>query len=1263
MKLKFTFISIFLLVSMLLTNLMAQCQVSTTIQPAQSNGMLNCIQPAILLQALSTGTGNVSNYTYLWNTGQNSEVITVNTPGVYTVTATNPAGGCTATANFVVVANFTLPSITISASNTTIPCGQTATLIASGADSYQWSDGSQSVTDIIQTGGTYTVVGTSIQSGCTETASITIQQQAYLCGIGTASITSFAGTIITCNDPAMDLSADITGGTSNPNSLTYQWSNGETNRLATVTQSGTYTVTVTDASAGATCSRTASINITRNTTKPVVTITPNPVNIPCGQSAVLTATSTTPNLDYYWQNSLQPNNLLTVNLAGTYIATGVNPINGCSGTASVIVQTNNLIVSNSFLNPVCNGSNGTATAMVSNGVAPFTYLWSTGAQTQTITNLPQGVYIVTVTDATGCSNTHALTLANQATQFQLSVTGTNVSACGSGNSGSSQAFVNGQINNTQYTYIWSNGATTSFINNLQVATYTVTATAAGGCGTATATTTIINNTNSFFIGKEVIDNINTPTSDILTVSGHGTATITNVNQIKSVFTNLEHSFMGDLIIDLICPNGQTTNLKSGTGGNTFLGTPCAQTSVTDRPGIYALYQWSPSATVPMENGTTHLVTNICSTNTRQSLNTGVYAAVGGFNNLVGCPIDGNWTLKITDRSAIDNGYFEYWGLSFGGVCNSNENYAHLPTTNPSSGVTFTGSATINASGLLTHASGGYHHISASTGSCQDSLTIFIPNTNFSISSIAANCGQSNGSATVTLAAGSTAQWSNGATGATATNLAPGWYSVTVSSASCTEHQNFEVQMLTTCKATIKGTVVRDANANCQKETTETVGDNLLITCTNTATGITTYDYTNATGDYIFVVDTGRYVITYAVGYCNGWDLLCPSSGNISVYAALANTIYRNNNFYTAPTANGTDLSIAVYSTPPQPGFVQHYYIYPNLSSGIINATTTFNWDARFTNFTIVSGAQPTSIVGNTATWNIPVAAGNSTTIHAIVYVPTSVPIGVNTHGSAAISFAGVDVCPANNTVAWCQLTTNAYDPNDKQLISEHNDDGSVTAANTPLRYNINFQNLGTAVAYNVRVDDALDLSRVDAKTIRLVGSSAPCELEWKGTNTLIFHFKNINLDFAANNDAASRGWVQFEVMPKAGTVYNNTMAVNNTASIVFDYNAAIVTNTVHTAFVSYVGTEELTAQNISLEVYPNPTDGAINARFTLNDSEAITASITDIAGKTVAVLYNGTATEGVNTLTYDTQSLAAGMYHLIIQTSRGIVAKKIAVVK
>jgi sugar lactone lactonase YvrE len=150
--------------------------------------------------------------------------------------------------------------------------------------------------------------------------------------------------------------------------------------------------------------------------------------------------------------------------------------------------------------------------------------------------------------------------------------------------------------------------------------------------------------------------------------------------------------------------------------------------------------------------------------------------------------------------------------------------------------------------------------------------------------------------------------------------------------------------------------------------------------------------------------------------------------------------------------------------------------------------------------------------------------------------------------------------PGPETAEDCQPIRDSYDPNDKQVVPTGTTAQHYTPTGAPLRYQIRFQNTGTDDAYRVEVVDTL-AADLDLRTLRLATASHPFRLAVSGHGrpVLTFTFDNINLPPAARNEAASNGFVQFSIQPKAGLAARTL--IENHADIYFDYNPPVRTNT------------------------------------------------------------------------------------------------------
>jgi formylglycine-generating enzyme required for sulfatase activity/Leucine-rich repeat (LRR) protein len=198
-----------------------------------------------------------------------------------------------------------------------------------------------------------------------------------------------------------------------------------------------------------------------------------------------------PGATYQWSTG-EANSIISVSNSGSYIVT-VTSSEGCDIVDDIMVtSTPPTAAMIDFQNtPSCNGeSNGSITVDV-NFPATSTYLWSNGATTQTLNNIPAGQYAVTVTDPFGCEVLASGTLTQPPALD--AVINSDISFCPDNNNGSAIAIVDGGT--PPYEYLWTNGQTTSTIDALSSGTYGFTATDDNGCSYESSFTISLNTDN------------------------------------------------------------------------------------------------------------------------------------------------------------------------------------------------------------------------------------------------------------------------------------------------------------------------------------------------------------------------------------------------------------------------------------------------------------------------------------------------------------------------------------------------------------------------------------------------------------------------------------------------------------------------------------------------------------------------------------------------------------------------------------------------
>jgi len=309
--------------------------------------------------------------------------------------------------------------------------------------------------------------------------------------------------VVDANCGGSDGSITVTASLGTP-PYNYSWNDpgSQTTATASSLPAGTWTCTVTDANG---CTNTVSATVADLSGAIVTTSGTNATCLGClDGTATATATGGITPYTYLWDDPGAQTNATATGLgAGTYNVI-VTDASGCLDFGSVIITeptSTEFTLTVNTTNVVCNDAcDGTATAIVQNGTAPFTYSWNDPLlqTTQVATGLCNGTYNITVTDDTGAVRMATITIFQpSAIEITPIVTG---ATCGSSD-GSITLNVSGGT--PGYLYLWSTGSTTAVENGLATGTYSVTVTDANACtgvrsisvGNANGPIVTVSNTN------------------------------------------------------------------------------------------------------------------------------------------------------------------------------------------------------------------------------------------------------------------------------------------------------------------------------------------------------------------------------------------------------------------------------------------------------------------------------------------------------------------------------------------------------------------------------------------------------------------------------------------------------------------------------------------------------------------------------------------------------------------------------------------------
>lgn len=871
----------------------------------------------------ATVTGGNGGNTFVWTGAPSTTNIASSlNGGIYTVNVTD-SKNCT-----IAITDTVNENTAVVLGQTTIPalCNASADGMAivtatggTGTYTYLWAANAASqVTDTAfnLVAGTYTVTVTD-SDNCFKTITATVTSPPAI-GITMSSMPT------SCDNTTDGTATVVASGGTAPYS--YAWANSsDTTPTASNLGSGFQAVTVTGANG---CTITDSVQVL---SPPAITIglTPTPASCSGVADGAITATVTggAGGYSYAWSGTADVTPTVTSLLSGTHTLT-VTDMNGCTETATTtITEPVSLTITLDSVDVSCfNGSDGSATVVTMGGTLPYLFNWSpSNATTPTAANLSAGYHTVTVTDANNCQAVDSIFVNQPATGVSTAMAFTPL-LCNGDASGTATVTASG--GSGTYTYSWSHNAA---LNNatatgLQAGNYTVTVADGNGCDyvdniTVTEPTALA---TSMSMTPTSCNGYADGTAAVVVTGGVGgylynwVPTGGNNDTATALLAGLYGVSITDangcLIADTITvtqPAGMTLTMSmtpvschSGTDGT-------ASVAVIGGTGIYT-YDWSASSSTI---GT--------ATNLSASWHSVTVTDANGCFKIDSIEVTEPDTLTVA-FSAIDVSCFggadgQATVTPTGGV--GNYTYSWMPS----------GQTNATATNLLT----GSQVVTVTDGNgCIATGSVFVSQpssgvtTSMTMTSVLCSGGNT-GTAKVVAVGGAgnyTYLWNNNQTTATATNLAAGTYTVTVTD----QNGCFTVDNIAVDEPSPIQLIVGQIPTSCYGGSD------------GRATVVGSGGVPNAQGSYTFTWNTSpvQYNTATAVGLTGGQTYTvtaqdengCTATANVTINQPTAIQLTTTQ---TNVTCNGfTDGTASVLASGGTPGFSYAW------SNGDATATAT-----------------------------------------------------------------------------------------------------------------------------------------------------------------------------------------------------------------------------------------------------------------------------------------------------------------------------------
>lgn len=1089
-------------------------------------------------------TGGIPSYTYAWSNSGSTATINGLTSGPYSVTVTDNAG-CTTTSS----TSISQPTaITIaSVSVTPVACngdnsGAITVTASGGTGALQYSnDGGANY----QASGVFPSLyagfyGVTVKdsNNCTVNYAsnpVVVTQPTAL----TIAITS--ETDAACNGVN---NGSVTGAASG-GSTPYQYSiNGsplQPGATFSNLSAGTYTILVQDAHG---C--TATHDTTVNNSTGVLLQLDSTLDITCNglHNGAIYASALLGTSPYsYTVNGItyQPTGSFTGLNGGSYSVL-VKDAAGCTASLNTTINEPSALVAtiDSVHNVNCGGTaTGDIYLSVTGGTGAYTYSWTGGATSQNLTGVAAGHYVVTVTDANGCSTTASANIT-EPQPLLVSLARPATVNCNGGSDGIIDINVYG--GSPPYTYNWSNGDTSQDASSLTAGTYDVTVTDNNGC--------IV--TGSY--------NVTQPAAAL---------------SLSAVVTDVTCSGSATGAIDLTVSGGTgpyTYSWSNGATSQDLTGIPAGTYNVlvTDAHGCSANAGYTVTGAAALQVSLDTIYNVACNGGANGAIYVTVTGGTGAYTyawsdgvttteDLVGVAA-GTYTLSVSDAGGCSTTFsatvsqptaIQVASTTFDVSCNGgSDGVIAISVTGGTNPYTYTWSGGLSGTTNTGLSAGNYDLTVTDAAGCNVSGSFFI-NQPTAIQVLAnvtdVSCaGGSTGAVYLTVSGGSpsyTYNWSNGAHSQNIVNVPAGTYDVTVTDAhSCTVTGSYTVggnlpltltftptsvhcfggndgqlatqvsggagsytylwsngqtsANLTNLSAGTYTVVVTDA-AGCSITGSATVGQPTPLTLANAITNVTC----NAGTTGVITVTAGGGVSLYNFAWSNGHVDNGTASSTITGLAA---------GVYTVTLTDANNCSLVSSYTVTEPSAIQLSAQVTDLTCfGSSNGAVTLSVSGGVGpyNFLWTGGATTQNISGLAAgsyTVNVTDDNGCTSSLTAVVHQPDSLSVqGSVVNVTCAGNNNGAIFLTANGgTPSYSYLWSNGATTQDLTSLSGGTYTVTVTDHNGCTKVSSFTVNEPAAIVLSINGTNATCYGQADgAATLTVTGGTAPYSFLWSNFQT------------------------------------------------------------------------------------------------------------------------------------------------------------------
>lgn len=413
-------------------------------------------------------------------------------------------------------------------------------------------------------------------------------------------------------------------------------------------------------------------------------------------------------------------------------------------------------------------------------------------------------------------------------------------------------------------------------------------------------------------------------------------------------------------------------------------------------------------------------------------------------------------------------------------------------------------------------------------------------------------------------------------------------------------------------------------------------------------------YNNPNG-ILAILKPGTYRFEFNPSSLPNWQLTTgASSFDVDVNTKnFADTLY----FGVTPNGIFSDLITNIYSPPLRCNETIKFSVFlKNQGSQIENGILWFMVDERLSTLNFID--KPDTIVSpNIYGWYYSDLYPGETVMKCIkIKIPgiTEIAVGELIHFKSYVEEPDITFKWKSNTFCYDPPQRCSFDPNDKSVNPMR--ESSYTLFDEDLIYTIRFQNMGNDFAYRVVILDTLD-PKLDWSSFQVLNSSHSAQLvtDINDNGIITFSFENIRLPYEKYDKVGSNGFVCFKI--KSITNVPEQSQIKNTASIYFDYNPSIRTNTTNSVMVEKLPTANSQFQEnlLGIKLFPNPASNYLRMISDIN--KPIQYTIYTNQGSEIK------QGEFTGTCFLNLESIPAGSYFLEFRCSKYIERSKLIISK